>query len=271
MAIWDRAADVWDRWRDLLQGQYEKATERLLDMASVGPDSRVMDVAVGPGYQTIQIASRLGRNGYVLASDISPVMVRVAEKNVRDAGFENAEFKVMDATALSVEPESFDAVICRQGVMTFPAPQRALDAMYFALKSGGKIGISVFAPAERNPYLFVPAEIISRHMGLPPDTPKMLDIFQFGEVDALEGLLSNAGFQTIKVERFATPMILKAVDEYVTHLSESSRVLLELMEDANEETESAIWREIADAARQFMDGDVFKGPGEILIAAAEKQ
>ena len=78
-------------------------------------------------------------------------------------------------------------------------------------------------------------------------------------------------FQTIKVERFATPMILKSVNEYVTHLSESSRVLLELMEHANEETESAIWTEVADAARQFMDGDVFKGPGEILIASAEKQ
>jgi SAM-dependent methyltransferase len=197
-------------------------------------------------------------------------MVRVAEKNVRDAGFENAEFKVMDATALSVEPESFDAVICRQGVMTFPTPQRALGAMHSVLKNGGKIGLSVFASAERNPYLSVPAAIISRHMGLPPDTPKKLDVFQFGDVGVLEGLLGNAGFREIEIENFETPMILKSVDEYVAHLRESSRVLLELMEGADEATEKKIWTEVATAARQFMGSDSFKGPGEILIAAGQK-
>jgi len=270
MAIWDTAANGWDRWRDLLQRQYGEATERLFDLASIKPGSRVMDVAAGPGYQTVQVAARVGPDGFVLASDISPEMVRIAERNVREAGYINAEFQVMDATALSVPPETFDAVICRQGVMTFPEPYKAVRSINTALRQGGTVGVTVFAAADRNPYLSVPAEIISRHLALPPDTPIKLDVFRFGEIDALSDLLSSAGFEQINIERFSTPMILENVDQYVAHLRESSRVLLELMRDADEKTASAIWAETATAANQFMNADGFNAPGEILITSGVK-
>lgn len=270
MALWDEAAGGWDKWRDLLQRQYGAATERLLDMASVKAGSRVLDVAAGPGYQTVQIAARVGADGYVLASDISPEMVRVAERNVREAEFENAAFKVMDATSLDTNGEKFDAVICRQGVMTFPAPQSALRAMHSALGPAGKIGLSVFASSDRNPYLSLPASIIVRHLGLPPETPETLDVFQFGEEDALAELLRGAGFVAVEIRRCRTPMVLDTVDQYIAHLKESSRVLLELMEAADDDTRESIWAETARSATRFVTGKGFEGPGEILLAAAER-
>ncbi len=66
-------------------------------------------------------------------------------------------------------------------------------------------------------------------------------------------------------------MILDTVEQYVSHLREASRVLLELMQDADEETARTIWSDVAEAANQFVSNDGFKGPGEILIGTAIKQ
>ena len=50
---WEEAAGAWHRWGPTLEAWLGDATERMLDAASVGPGSRVLDVAAGAGGQTI--------------------------------------------------------------------------------------------------------------------------------------------------------------------------------------------------------------------------
>ena len=53
------------------------------------------------------------------------------------AGHSNVDMLAADAEALDVEPESFDAAVCRLGLMLCPDPLRALRAMHRAIKPGG--------------------------------------------------------------------------------------------------------------------------------------
>jgi ubiquinone/menaquinone biosynthesis C-methylase UbiE len=53
-------------------------TERMLDLAGVRTGSRVLDVGAGTGEQTLMAAERVGRDGSVLAIDISASMLAVA-------------------------------------------------------------------------------------------------------------------------------------------------------------------------------------------------
>src|SRR6185503_17939511 len=68
---WQEAAEAWHRWGPTLSTWLGPATEAMLDMAWVGPGSRVLDVAAGAGQQTIVAARRVGPTGYVLATDIA--------------------------------------------------------------------------------------------------------------------------------------------------------------------------------------------------------
>ena len=61
------------------------------------------------------IARRAGKDGYVLATDISPAILGFAAADATRAGFGNLETRVLDGEALDVEPESFDAVVSRVG------------------------------------------------------------------------------------------------------------------------------------------------------------
>jgi ubiquinone/menaquinone biosynthesis C-methylase UbiE len=73
------------------------ATQMMLDLAEVRTGSRVLDVAAGTGDQTLLAAERVGPTGFVLATDISASMLKLAADAAREAGFTNVETRVMDA------------------------------------------------------------------------------------------------------------------------------------------------------------------------------
>jgi ubiquinone/menaquinone biosynthesis C-methylase UbiE len=61
------------------------ATEMMLDLAGIRTGSRVLDVAAGTGDQTVMAAQRVGPTGYVLATDLSASMLKLAADAARDA------------------------------------------------------------------------------------------------------------------------------------------------------------------------------------------
>ncbi len=95
-AQWEAAAEAWDRWAPLLARWLGPATEAMLDMAAVGPGARVLDVAAGAGEQTLAAARRVGPKGYVLATDISPAILRFALRAARQAGLTQVETLELD-------------------------------------------------------------------------------------------------------------------------------------------------------------------------------
>src|SRR4051812_8129883 len=149
-------AEVYQRGAAGRAERVTQATEQLLDLAGVGPGSRVLDVAAGPGGQTFQAARRAGPSGSVLATDISAAMLEAVAKGARDVGLTNVETRVMDAERLDLGDESFDVVICRDGLMLFPDPSKALAELCRVTRRGGKVAALVFSEEKRNPYFGIP-------------------------------------------------------------------------------------------------------------------
>lgn len=147
---WDVAAAAWDHWSPLLREWLGEATELMLDMAGVQAGSRVLDVAAGAGDQSLQAAARVGAEGEVLATDISPRILEHAAAQARNAGFSNVRTEVHDGEHLDVAEASFDAVISRLGLIYFPDQQHALRGMKRALKPGGRVAAIVYSTPDRN-------------------------------------------------------------------------------------------------------------------------
>jgi len=270
-AQWEAAAEAWDRWAPLLARWLGPATEAMLDMAAVGRGTRVLDVAAGAGEQTLAAAQRAGAEGYVLATDISPSILRFALSAARRAGLANVETLELDGERHDTLSEaSFDAAISRVGLIYFPDQQRALAGIRRALKTGGRFAAVVYSTAEKNPFFSLPVGIIRRRAQLPPPLPGQPGPFSLGGEGVLAKALEQAGFRAVEVRRVESPVRLPSAAECVRFERESFGALHQMMAAMSESERAETWNEIQAALSKFETKDVFVGPCEMLVGAGTK-
>ena len=117
---WDRVANNWQKWWKTIQRGAEKVSRRLIELAEIKPGSRVLDIATGIGEPAITAARRVGSNGNVLATDISPQMLSIAKQRARSLGLQNViEFKEGDIEIIELPSSTFDAVPLQMGINVF--------------------------------------------------------------------------------------------------------------------------------------------------------
>ena len=72
-------------------------------------------------------------------------MLKVAAEAARNEGLTNVETRVMNAENLALDADSFDAVICRNALMLFSNPAKALTEMRRVVKPASKVAVMVFS------------------------------------------------------------------------------------------------------------------------------
>src|SRR3712207_6179046 len=268
---WQTAAEPWHRWGPTLEAWLGQATETMLEMAEVGPDARVLDVAAGAGGQTIAAAKRVGSTGYVLATDISTNILEYASEAAQQERLTNVETRVMDGEDLEeLEEGTFDAVISRVGLIYFPDQQRALTGMLRALKPGGKIAAVVYSTPERNKFFSIPVSIIRRRAQLPPPLPGQPGPFSLGGDGVLEEAYRQAGFREVRTQTVPSPLRLSSAAECVRFERESFGALHQMLSGLPESERGGVWEEIEEELRQFEEAEGFQGPCEMVVGAGVK-
>jgi len=191
---WEGAAPGWAKWEATVATWIEPATTAMLAMADIDPGARVLDLASGAGSQTLSAARRVGAQGRVVASDISETMLQHVRENARAAGLDNVATRAGAAEDLNVEDESFDAVICRLGLMLFAEPAKALAAVRRAVKPGGKVAVVVPTTPATNPFLAKPMQVLLRHARKAPPSPGQPSLFALGASGVIERLFLDCGY-----------------------------------------------------------------------------
>lgn len=239
------------------------ATEMMLDLAEVRTGSRVLDVAAGTGDQTLMAAQRVGSTGYVLATDVSTSMLKLAADAAREAGLTNVETRVMDAENIDLDADSFDAVICQLGLFLFPDPPNVLRAMRRVVRPGGKIAALVFSTAEKNPYQGIPLGVAQRFGSA------SLPLFSLGETDMLANTFRQSGLRDVTVRALSIRRHFSSTAEMIRRLKESA-ILRGPIEKLDEAKRDQAW---AETERQLIALEGPNGvevPGEFLIGAGTK-
>jgi SAM-dependent methyltransferase len=266
---WDAAAEAWDRWSPLLSRWLGPATELMLDMTGVTTGSRVLDVAAGAGEQTLTAARRVGPNGYVLATDISPGILDFAAKNAGLAGFVNVETAVVDGEELDrLDVEPFDVVISRVGLIYFPDQNTALSGMKRKLRPGGRVGAITYAAADKNGFFSGPVGIIRRRAALPAPMPGQPGPFSLGDPDVLAKRLTDAGFKNVEIETVDAPVRLRSAEECLAFEQESFGALHQMLAGLSAHEKDEAWIEIEEFLETFEQNGQFNGPCQMLVAAA---
>jgi ubiquinone/menaquinone biosynthesis C-methylase UbiE len=264
------SADWWSAGQARRQQAYGAATEMMLELASIQPGSRVLDVAAGTGDQTLMAARRVGPTGNVLATDDSASMLKVAADAARNEGLTNVETRVMNAEKLALDTDSFDAVICRNALMLFSNPAKALAEMRRVVKPGSKVAVMVFSAAERNPHHGIPFAIIRRLGNIAPPAPGEPWMYALGDPGVLQDVYSRAGF--LNVSAYAVPIQRRSQSAAaaVENMRKGVGDIRELMNRLNEADRERAWAEITEQFKRFEGPNGFEVPGEVLVGVGMK-
>jgi len=264
---WQAAATAWDNWGGVIEEWLAPATETMLDLAQVHTGCRVLDVAAGSGGQTLTAARRVGPTGRVLATDIAPAILALAEQNARAAGLTNVAVRESDGEDLDVEPGHFDAVISRLGLIYFPDRVGALQGIRRALHPGGRVSAVVYSTPANCPFFSIPVSIIRERAGLGPPPPGAPGPFCMGNPGVAEKTLAEAGFVDVGAVTLDAPVRMTSAGECVRFEQESFGALHQMMAGLDQAGRDAAWAEIADRLKQFEGPDGFVGPCELIVVA----
>lgn len=268
---WDHSASGWDRHTADIRAWLRLPTDTMLDMAGITPGAAVLDVAAGAGDQTLDIARRTGPTGRVLATDLSPVILALALQNAQQAGLSNVQTQVADGEELAVEPASFDAVVCRLGLMFFPDPLKGLQGMHGALRAGGGVCTMVFSRPERNPCVGILMSTAFKHAGLPPRDPFTPGgLLSLGKPGLADALFAAAGFRDIATTALDAPFRLPTARHYLDFVRSSASPIQQILGRLSPQAADAAWADMEERLNVFTTPEGWVGPNELLLTAARR-
>lgn len=269
-AEWQRAAHGWNQWIPTINAWLNGATELMLDQAEVTGGSRVIDIAAGDGGQSVAAAARVGSSGEVLATDIAPEFVKLAKASASEMGLSQLRAEVMDAEALTVPNDRYDAAISRLGLMYLPDLQKSLAEIKRVLRPGGRVSAIVFTTPQKTPFFSIPVKLIREKRGLPSPPPGQPGPFSLGAPGFLAGQYEAAGFKDVQEQTIQSPLRFASAKECVQWRREASGTMQQMLNGLDDGAKEQMWEKIEQALRQFETPQGFESPCEILVCAAVK-
>jgi SAM-dependent methyltransferase len=231
IAFWNGPAG--QRWTDRQQAQdimLAPVADILIDRAKAGVGERIVDVGCGCGATTFALAQKVGPAGHVFGIDVSAPMLGRA-RQIAPKGLP-VDFELADATVYPFEPASADLLVSRFGVMFFAAPALSFANMRRALRPAGRMAFACWREPRDNPWLMAPLQAAYKHAPrLPQPGPDDPGPFSFASEQRVAGILGEAGFTAIEMERcdlsldIATGRGLEAAVETAVEIGPAARAL----------------------------------------------
>jgi ubiquinone/menaquinone biosynthesis C-methylase UbiE len=241
-------------------------TDRMLAEAALAPGARVLDLGTGTGDTAILASERVGKSGSVLATDASPTMVEAARDAVKAAGAANVEVRVMDASAIDVQPGAYDAVIARLVLMFVDRP-RALAGVLRALRTGGRFAGAVWGPLADNPYHRILLDVVRARGGWGEPAPQVVRAFSVEDAGEWRRVLEGAGLSDVAVVAVPGERRFASVDDAMVAMRESP-MHREPLERLPPEAWEEAWGAIEKVCRARAEGGVF--PTQHLVIRGRK-
>jgi len=166
-----------------------------------GVPTKILDLGCGPGEPACHFATYYN-NVPVIASDIAPTMVGLAEARAKSKGLGNVETMVLDMEDLSpIESESVDLVIAQMSYMFVPDKDKAMAETFRVLKPGGVLVANVWVSFELIP---IAGGLMSAVVGAPsaPPAPNPNGPLSLADANVFDDYLMNAGFEFTSEHNF---------------------------------------------------------------------
>jgi SAM-dependent methyltransferase len=247
-------------------------TQALIEDAGISDGDAVLDVAGGAGEPSLTIAEVVGPTGSVTCTDAAPEMVAAAANEAQRRGLTNVAFRQCTADSLPFENNSFDAVVCRLGVMFFPDLVAALAEMLRVTKRAGVLSLAAWSKSDLNPFFCVITNVVARYFepGEPED-PNAPGAFRFAESGSLARILAEAGAVDVK-ERLLKFDIAAPLSpaEFWQLRAETSGTLRKKLATLAPPQANSLADEGQEAVSEYFSHNQISIPAQVIIVTGRK-
>jgi ubiquinone/menaquinone biosynthesis C-methylase UbiE len=241
----------------------------LVERAGLSSGDRVLDVACGTGVVAFEAAERVGPTGTVAAVDVNAGMLAVARSLPLPPGA-GITWHECSALDLPFPPGSFDAALCQFGLQFVPDRPRALREMSRVLALGGRLGLSVFSPIERNPATHALSDALDRHVAPDASRTKRTE-HALDDPRRLEALVADAGFGDVRVETVTKTIHFPSAADYV-HIQLGATPLASVLAGLDtadrDAAVSALVADVSAALKWYHDETGISFPQEVHVLLA---
>jgi SAM-dependent methyltransferase len=252
--------------RDLVPAMFADWAPRLVDAARVQAGEHVLDVACGTGVVARLAAARVGSQGRVVGLDVNSGMLSVAGALPAIAG---ASIEWCEASALDMPlpDQSFDVVLCQQGVQQFPDRPRALREMRRVLRPGGRLAAAVWGHIEGSPGFVALVEALERHIGVAAANNRRAP-FALGDPTALLTLVTEAGFRNVEVSTLVETARFPSPDKLVEYQLAASP--LSTLGTITDQALDAVLQDVRSSLQSYVDDNGLTFPMEAHLVLASR-
>ena len=248
----------WAKYQNEMDRNLADATVGVLKLASPQPGERVLDVGCGAGETSWRMAEMVGPGGAVLGVDISQPLLAQARGR---AEAKNVQFEEADASSRAFQPE-YDLIFSRFGVMFFADPVSAFANLHKAAAKNARLAFVCWRPVAENEWTILP---MSAAKPLLPEQPAPDPFapgpFAFSDPQRVTGILTQAGFRDVKIEKLDGVMDLGPSAEHagfqMTNLGPVSRAL----RDESDATRAKVLDAVTAAFAKFQKPGQNIAPG----------
>ena len=197
----------------------------------------------------------MGKSGHVLATDISPQMLTFAKQRAISLGLQDViEFKEGDAQTFDLPPSTFDAALCRFGLMLFQDFKASLSNIYSSLVEGGHFAAAVWASPDKVPFIFVPLSTVLKETNSPLPPPGTPGPFSLSDQNNLQNSYRTSGFKDLAIERMNAAFEYDSPSDFTTFTIEhGGPVLQKMLVGQTDERRKEISNAISKAAEKYVD------------------
>lgn len=211
----------WMRFQSRLEKSLKLFGQQAISAAKIKDKEKILDVGCGWGDTSFDLAQCIGSNGHVRGLDISDFILEQARSRRDWLGVDNIEFECLDVESCNFEPEVYDVVFSRFGVMFFNDPVAAFKNIKAALKPNGRLVFVCWQSVKANQWVNLPYEISTNHVPVTQEpNPEAPGGFSFGNADRVKQILNDAEFNNIIVKPYKTKFnVGDTLEEALTLLS----------------------------------------------------
>ncbi|MGK8521396.1 class I SAM-dependent methyltransferase [Nocardia asteroides] len=237
---WNLVADGYAEFAPAIMGPF---SARALEFVSLTPESRIVDVAAGPGTLSLLAAPHVAQ---VEAIDFSEPMIARLAKDAAAAGLANIRARVGDGQALPYESDQFDAGFSLFGLMFFPERARGFAELFRVLRPGGTAVVSSWAPIADSPLMrMMFGALAAADPNIQEPQPNFLSL---ENPEVFESEMRGAGFEAVSIQRHSIALTFDGPEDMWETMVRSSAPL-ELM---RHNVTAEVWARRAAVMKAFL-------------------
>lgn len=261
---WNSVATGWKEWWQTIEVAAQKVSDRLVELAEIKSNQKVLDIATGIGETAVTAARKLVGSsgssnkindnkkdtGHVLATDISPQMLTIAKQRATALGLQDIiDFRQADAEMLELPNSSFDVVLCRWGLMFVPNLNKVLSRLHQVLVPGGRLACAVWAEASKVPFISFPMSIVMRELNVPAPPSGTPGPFALAEISILQNALCSARFTDIKTERLNVTFEFAKIEDYINYTKSVGSTINTMLSKESVKRQEEVWNIVTEQVK----------------------